>query len=119
MKIKIYHNAITEMEVDDKFNELTNIPLTEKAYSNQVALSKELMDTIASELNTTYSDIIYVEDLATEYPLYEDQVGGAAPAAGHRAAPEFHYIILSDFCQALFTMHFVQTHSRNFVQLVY
>lgn len=72
MKIKVYHNIITEMEVDDKFNELTNIPCTETDYNNQEALSKELMDTITNELNTTYSNIVYVEDMATEYPLYED-----------------------------------------------
>jgi hypothetical protein len=69
MKIKVYHNIITEMEVDDKFTDLTNPDTDIDTY---VPLSKELMDTIANELNTTYSNIVYVEDMATEYPLYED-----------------------------------------------
>lgn len=69
MKIKVYHNIITEMEVDDKFTNLTNPDTDIDTY---VPLSKELMDTIANELNTTYSNIVYVEDMATEYPLYED-----------------------------------------------
>lgn len=72
MKIKVCYNAFTEMEVDDKFNELTNIPCTKTDYNNQEALSKELRSTIANELNTTWSNITYVEDMATEYPLYED-----------------------------------------------
>ena len=69
MKIKVYHNIITEMEVDDKFTDLTNPDTDIDTY---VPLSKELMDTIANKLNTTYSNIVYVEDMATEYPLYED-----------------------------------------------
>lgn len=69
MKIKVYHNVITEMEVDDKFTELTK-PATD--IDTYVPLSKELVDTIASELNTAWSNIVYVEDMATEYPLYED-----------------------------------------------
>ena len=69
MKIKVYHNIITEMEVDDKFTDLTNPDTDIDTY---VPLSKELMDTIANKLSTTYSNIVYVEDMATEYPLYED-----------------------------------------------
>jgi len=69
MKIKVYHNIITEMEVDDKFTDLTKPDTDINTY---IPLSKELMDTIANELNTAYSNIVYVEDMATEYPLYED-----------------------------------------------
>lgn len=69
MKIKVYHNIITEMEVDDKFTDLTKPDTDIDTY---VPLSRELVDTIASELNTAWSNIIYIEDMATEYPLYED-----------------------------------------------
>lgn len=71
MKIKVYHNIITEMEVDDKFTDLVDSN-ADVDVDTCVALSKELIDTIANELNTTYSNIVYVEDMATEYPLYED-----------------------------------------------